>query len=457
MPDSSRAPRSRRKPPSYCLHKASGLAYVKIRGQRHYLGRHGTDASWAKYQETIRDVWASALVAAVPEATVAAARHGRYRIVQLCKDYRRFALGEFTRDGKPTSSLAIIRRAMRLLRQQFGKQLAAEFGPLKLKALRQTWVDRGLARKTIALYTNAVRAAFYWAVENELLTGDRGYALWKVKPLGKGKARDPEPIAPVEDELVEATLPFLPKTVADMIRLQRLTGMRPGEVCSMTRQEVKRLAPQPRKKARANTRALFPDVPTSPEELDVWEFHPKRHKMSHRGRPRVVMIRPAAVPILRPYLASAGEGRCFPYTAAGYRRAIARACERAFKIPEGLTTAALRRAGRAITHHPLVERKLAANGHLKRAQAVREACGEDAELRTAAVALDKLRAEARAWRAEHVWHPNQLRHAYATEVSSKFGDIDAARVLLGHSAKSTTEIYAERDLAKARDIARQLG
>jgi len=33
--------RSRRKPPSYCKHKASGLAYVKIHGRRHYLGPYG--------------------------------------------------------------------------------------------------------------------------------------------------------------------------------------------------------------------------------------------------------------------------------------------------------------------------------------------------------------------------------------------------------------------------------
>ncbi len=28
--------------PKYCRHKASGRAYVKIKGKRHYLGRYGT-------------------------------------------------------------------------------------------------------------------------------------------------------------------------------------------------------------------------------------------------------------------------------------------------------------------------------------------------------------------------------------------------------------------------------
>jgi hypothetical protein len=41
------------------------------------------------------------------------------------------------------------------------------------------------------------------------------------------------PVRPVDDEVVEATLPYLPEIVADMVRLQRLTGARPGEVCGL--------------------------------------------------------------------------------------------------------------------------------------------------------------------------------------------------------------------------------
>ncbi len=54
------------------------------------------------------------------------------------------------------------------------------------------------------------------------------------------------------------------------------------------------------------------------------------------------------------------------------------------------------------------------------------------------------------------WSPNQLRHAKATELRREFG-IEAAQVTLGHSSPRTTEIYAERDLKAARDIARKTG
>jgi integrase len=42
----------------------------------------------------------------------------------------------------------------------------------------------------------------------------------------------------VDDATVEATLPHLGPVVRDMVQLQRLTGMRPGEVCGTTWAEI---------------------------------------------------------------------------------------------------------------------------------------------------------------------------------------------------------------------------
>ncbi len=39
--------------PSYCLHKATGQAYVKLNGKRHYLGEYGTQKSKHKYHELV--------------------------------------------------------------------------------------------------------------------------------------------------------------------------------------------------------------------------------------------------------------------------------------------------------------------------------------------------------------------------------------------------------------------
>ena len=62
-------------------------------------------------------------------------------------------------------------------------------------------------------------------------------------------------------------------------------------------------------------------------------------------------------------------------------------------------------------------------------------------------ACEKLRIEK--------WSPNRLRHTASTEIRRRFG-IDAARAVDGHSAASTTEIYAELDFNKAIDVMRHL-
>ena len=54
------------------------------------------------------------------------------------------------------------------------------------------------------------------------------------------------------------------------------------------------------------------------------------------------------------------------------------------------------------------------------------------------------------------WYPNQLRHNAATNIRREFG-IEAARTVLGHSSAVTSEIYAEMDYGKARDIIAKIG
>lgn len=54
------------------------------------------------------------------------------------------------------------------------------------------------------------------------------------------------------------------------------------------------------------------------------------------------------------------------------------------------------------------------------------------------------------------WSPNQLRHSCATSLRKKYG-LEGSRVALGHLKCETTEIYAERDVNQAIEIAREVG
>jgi site-specific recombinase XerC len=55
-----------------------------------------------------------------------------------------------------------------------------------------------------------------------------------------------------------------------------------------------------------------------------------------------------------------------------------------------------------------------------------------------------------------LWTPNHLRHAAATRIRSRFG-LEAAQVVLGHEKADTTQIYAERDLERAREVMAAVG
>ncbi|MCX7424739.1 MAG: tyrosine-type recombinase/integrase [Planctomycetia bacterium] len=54
------------------------------------------------------------------------------------------------------------------------------------------------------------------------------------------------------------------------------------------------------------------------------------------------------------------------------------------------------------------------------------------------------------------WSPNRLRHTAATEIRQRFG-LEAAQVTLGHSQADVTQIYAEKDLTLAAEVARKIG
>jgi integrase len=60
------------------------------------------------------------------------------------------------------------------------------------------------------------------------------------------------------------------------------------------------------------------------------------------------------------------------------------------------------------------------------------------------------------WRKAHRWHPNQLRHSFATRVRKQHG-LEAAQVLLGHSRADVTQVYAERNEELAAKVAAKIG
>jgi integrase len=137
----------------------------------------------------------------------------------------------------------------------------------------------------------------------------------------------------------------------------------------------------------------------------IWEYRPTSHKTEHHGRQRIIFIGPRAQVALRPFLKRDAQAHLFS--------------------PRDVRAAT---PGRTRQPGERYDRDAYRN-------AIQRAC------RKAKIP---------------VWHPHQLRHNAATLLRREAG-IETARVVLGHATASVTELYAERDLDRAREIMGSVG
>ncbi len=96
-------------------------------------------------------------------------------------------------------------------------------------------VESGLRPRTVNQRVRQIVRVFRYAVENELVPGGVHHALKAVAGLkaGRTEAKESLPVKPVPDACVEAIRPHVSRQIWAMVELQRLTGMRSGEVTTM--------------------------------------------------------------------------------------------------------------------------------------------------------------------------------------------------------------------------------
>lgn len=390
--------------PSLRRHKPSGQAVVTLDGKDRYLG------SWPARMKTPPAAVQAAYDRLISEWLAGGRRLSAdpigeaYSINQLILDFWRHAEQHYRHeDGTHTNELTDYRYSLRPLRELYGDMPADEFSPLRLKAVRQKMIESGLCRTVINQRVGRIVRMFRWGVSEELVPETVYRALTTVRGLEKGRcaARESEPVRPVADDAVEAVIPHVLPPVRAMIRIQRLTGARPGEVCDMR----------------------VCDIDMSG---DVWLYRPARHKMKHRGKDRVIAIGPRAQEVLRSFLKDDSLAFLFsPREALTARRAEKRALRKTRVQPSQQ------------------------NRKRSRPKRIPGSC-----YRTGSYAYAIKRACRKA--GIESWHPHQLRHSHATEVRRHFG-LEAAQVSLGHSQARVTEVYAERDLSLAAKVAAEIG
>ena len=210
-------PRLTKSLPTYRKHKVSGQAVVTIGGKDIYLGAHGTKASKIEYDRIIADYLAAGRrlpVAShdptVSEIVLAFWKHAKdyYRKPVLNPDGSQKTDPSGKPVTEPTTEVRNLKRVLRPLRRHYGDTLAHEFGPLALKAFRQHMIQLGWCRRSVNSNIARVKMVFKWAVAEELVPPSVHYGLIAVSGLkaGRSDAIQSDPVKPVPDEFVEATL-----------------------------------------------------------------------------------------------------------------------------------------------------------------------------------------------------------------------------------------------------------
>lgn len=298
--------RPRKSIPAYRHHKPSGQARCTINGHDHWLGPWDTPESKRRYSEVLDrlargefDPISAALPTALPPATVS--------VNELCL---RFIVDQFPKyrrpDGRESAECDCYRGVIRILQELYGETPVAEFGPLRLRKVREAMVDKGWCRKFVNKQTGRLRHLFRWGISWEMVPQSVAEALKSVEALRPGDTKAPERPArqAVPLEHVETIKARMRQRTRDLVDLLLFTGARAGELLSLRTSDLD-------------------------QSGSIWKASIQQHKNRWRGQSRTLYFGPKGQLILRRYLKpDKPDARIFPIAVHTLSGAIARGCER---------------------------------------------------------------------------------------------------------------------------------
>ena len=307
-------------------------------------------------------------------------------VAELCAMW-----AEHCREYYPSASAMNAVADVRLFRDLFGNAAVAELTHADMLQLRDALIRSGVCRRTVNDRLNRVKFMIGWALDEAIIPASVKAELTQVKPVKRGRTAAPErtPVRPVDDATIEVTVAKMMPNTADMVRVHRLTGMRPGELCAL--------------------RWSLIDTSRTPW---VYRVPPDANKNNWRGelgQPRVVCIGPKARAILDRH-----RDGDVPFSPV---RAFAEYIE-------------VRRAARVT---PFYGKGKGAGGSPHVTRVLGETWTTNAYTKTIHAACRRAKITP--------WGANRLRHAFATEVRRAFG-LEAARAVLGHTdGGCITDVY----------------
>jgi integrase len=213
----------------------------------------------------------------------------------MCEAARRYR-----KHGRTTSELYCQRSAIRPLRELFADALADQIGPQQLTEVRERMVGYGWSRRSINLHVSRIRAVWKWGASLGLVPAAAWQSLQSVAGLRRGRsaARESTGRRPVTWRQLRAVLRACSPKCGRLVRLQWLTGMRPGEACALDPSQLDRSGPL--------WRYVVP-VAVAKTGKEVYWLGPRAQRL----------------------LADLSSGPLWPHQRSAYTRHVARACRRA--------------------------------------------------------------------------------------------------------------------------------
>lgn len=318
--------------PSYLLHKSSGQARVRINGHDHLLGPYDSDESRERYGEIITKIAAGLPIE--PQQKTGSAIAGQYSgpsINELCAKFLNDGLKRFSESEQHCQ-----RAALRILRQLFGFTSVLDFGPLRLRVVRDAMVQghpdqknakgepmprKPWNRQTVNRQVKRIQALFRWGVSLEMVPVSIATALETVRALTAAEttAAESKPRRSVATEEYLKARAELKPVYQDVLDLLYLTGARPGELLRLTDSE-------------SGERTGLKNGAIN-KSVNPWRADLAKHKTAHKGKSRTLFFNPEAQAILRKYMTDDPDARIFPCRRDNFGTAVKRACKRAGITP----------------------------------------------------------------------------------------------------------------------------
>jgi hypothetical protein len=155
-----RGSNSRACTPSLRRHKGSSLGVVTLDGKDHYFGHRpqGRKNPPPEVQTAYDRLIAEGLARGRCLYPTAAEQPQAFSVNQLLLAFIRHAEQHYRREnGAHTSELQDCKKPLRPVRELYGTLAVADFGPLKLKAVRQRMIDAGEGQVSSVRQSNGCR------------------------------------------------------------------------------------------------------------------------------------------------------------------------------------------------------------------------------------------------------------------------------------------------------------